>query len=405
MTSSKKNLLFNGLILLLLSFQFSAYILIWAQLLDDPSLKGMDFISFYTAGKIFDLGLYNQLFDLALQKQVQWEIVSPDTFSGGVNLSQHPPYLAPLLGLVIVDDFLTSYIRWSLVRLIVCAVIWYSVYVFLLQRGWRKDHAVLYGLAFILFFPFFLGWLGGQDTAFILLGILMWVLGLLNGQDKKAGAGLALASLSPLVPFVLSIPMMLSRWKAGAWFVVSMIGLAVYSLLMIGFEGGRQFIDLMLLSSQGEGYGLNQTRMYNLLGLLLRGLPDSFHDIARLTSWIFFALVILVSSWFWHRHRDTLRIEHIALTVLVSTFALPHLHIHGLSYLLIPALAHALLVYEKGREFEALCFLPVFSVIMLIASFVAPPFLNYGLYYFFMAYLFFILWNAIKRNADGKALA
>lgn len=405
MTSSKKNLLFNGLILLLLSFQFSAYILIWAQLLDDPSLKGMDFISFYTAGKIFDLGLYNQLFDLALQKQVQWEIVSPDTFSGGVNLSQHPPYLAPLLGLVIVDDFLTSYIRWSLVRLIVCAVIWYSVYVFLLQRGWRKDHAVLYGLAFILFFPFFLGWLGGQDTAFILLGILMWVLGLLNGQDKKAGAGLALASLSPLVPFVLSIPMMLSRWKAGAWFVVSMIGLAVYSLLMIGFEGGRQFIDLMLLSSQGEGYGLNQTQMYNLLGLLLRGLPDSFHDIARLTSWIFFALVILVSSWFWHRHRDTLRIEHIALTVLVSTFALPHLHIHGLSYLLIPALAHALLVYEKGREFEALCFLPVFSVIMLIASFVAPPFLNYGLYYFFMAYLFFILWNAIKRNADGKALA
>lgn len=405
MTSSKKNLLFNGLILLLLSFQFSAYILIWAQLLDDPSLKGMDFISFYTAGKIFDLGLYNQLFDLDLQKQVQWEIVSPDTFSGGVNLSQHPPYLAPLLGLVIVDDFLTSYIRWSLVRLIVCAVIWYSVYVFLLQRGWRKDHAVLYGLAFILFFPFFLGWLGGQDTAFILLGILMWVLGLLNGQDKKAGAGLALASLSPLVPFVLSIPMMLSRWKAGAWFVVSMIGLAVYSLLMIGFEGGRQFIDLMLLSSQGEGYGLNQTQMYNLLGLLLRGLPDSFHDIARLTSWIFFALVILVSSWFWHRHRDTLRIEHIALTVLVSTFVLPHLHIHGLSYLLIPALAHALLVYEKGREFEALCFLPVFSVIMLIASFVAPPFLNYGLYYFFMAYLFFILWNAIKRNADGKALA
>lgn len=405
MTSSKKNLLFNALILLLLSFQFSAYILIWTQLLDDPSLKGMDFISFYTAGKIFDLGLYNQLFDLALQKQVQWEIVSPDTFSGGVNLSQHPPYLAPLLGLVIVDDFLTSYIRWSLVRLIVCAVIWYSVYVFLLQRGWRKDHAVLYGLAFILFFPFFLGWLGGQDTAFILLGILMWVLGLLNGQDKKAGAGLALASLSPLVPFVLSIPMMLSRWKAGAWFVVSMIGLAVYSLLMIGFEGGRQFIDLMLLSSQGEGYGLNQTQMYNLLGLLLRGLPDSFHDIARLTSWIFFALVILVSSWFWHRHRDTLRIEHIALTVLVSTFALPHLHIHGLSYLLIPALAHALLVYEKGREFEALCFLPVFSVIMLIASFVAPPFLNYGLYYFFMAYLFFILWNAIKRNADGKALA
>lgn len=405
MTSSKKNLLFNGLILLLLSFQFSAYILIWAQLLDDPSLKGMDFISFYTAGKIFDLGLYNQLFDLALQKQVQWEIVSPDTFSGGVNLSQHPPYLAPLLGLVIVDDFLTSYIRWSLVRLIVCAVIWYSVYVFLLQRGWRKDHAVLYGLAFILFFPFFLGWLGGQDTAFILLGILMWVLGLLNGQDKKAGAGLALASLSPLVPFVLSIPMMLSRWKAGAWFVVSMIGLAVYSLLMIGFEGGRQFIDLMLLSSQGEGYGLNQTRMYNLLGLLLRGLPDSFHDTARLTSWIFFALVILVSSWFWHRHRDTLRIEHIALTVLVSTFALPHLHIHGLSYLLIPALAHGLLVYEKGRVVEALCFLPVFSVIMLIASFVAPPFLNYGLYYFFMAYLFFILWNAIKRNADGKALA
>jgi hypothetical protein len=127
------NIILFGLICL----QVSIYAFIWGNLLNDPSLKGMDFISFYTAGRIANEGKYHELFDLDTQRSIQWKVVSPDTFPGGVNLSQHPPYLSPLLAVVMTDDFVQAYFRWSIVRLLIIGVVGYLVWKFLLIHHWE----------------------------------------------------------------------------------------------------------------------------------------------------------------------------------------------------------------------------------------------------------------------------
>jgi hypothetical protein len=368
---------------LLISGQIALYAFMWVRLLSDPSLKTMDFISFYTAGRIARQGQYSQLFNLDTQRTVQHMIVAADAFPGGVNLSQHPPYLAPLLSLLAVDDFVQAYVLWTAVRVVVMIICGVLIWRFLLGRGWRPLRAILAALASLLFFPFFLGLLGGQDTAFIVLGLLLWMFGLVEKREVRAGFGLALASLSPLIVAALGPPLLAARRKAGLWFILSMGLLGLYSLALIGLQGGRDFVSLMGLSSQGEGYGLNQPKMYNLLGLLLRSLPASSVELSRLISWAAFGLSIILLVILWWNRRENLKIEHVGIAVVISVFTLPHLHAHALSYLLLPLLASITLLHERGHQTLAMLLIPLTSTLALLSIFMDSE-INFAVYYALM---------------------
>lgn len=387
-------------VILLLAVQISGYVLMVSQLLGDDSLKGMDFISFYTAGQIARQGQYSQLFDLDTQREVQWQIVSPDTFPGGVNLSQHPPYLAPLLSLLMVDDFVTAYLLWTVVRVVMMIVCAALLWRFFLRRGWTQLDAALCALASLAFFPFFLGLLGGQDTVFIVLGLLLWMIGLIEKRELQAGIGLALASLSPLIVLVLGVPMLALRRKAGSWFLVSMLGLGLYSLAMIHVQGVLDFISLMRLSSQGEGYGLNQANMYNLIGLLLRAFPNLGADLTRIIGWIGFGFAVFGLVILWWGKGVSLRMELIGVAVVAGVFTLPHLHSHGLSYLLLPLLIGCVLLYERGYQTAAVLLIPMTSILLFVFIFLPPGF-NFAIYYLLMFSLAAGLWLSYARRVTA----
>jgi hypothetical protein len=360
---------FEWLPLILLSFQLVLYAFIWLRLLGDPSLRGMDFISFYTAGRLARAGDYHQLYNLTAQSAVQAPIAGAEAFPGGVNLSQHPPYLAPLLALIAGDDFTRSYVLWTLVRLIVMAACGELIWRFLLRRGWGRRTAWLGALGCLTFFPFFLALLSGQDTAFILLGLLLWMFALLEGHELQAGFGLALASLSPTIAGALGLPLLALRRRAAGWFVLGLLLLAVCSLLLVGVQGAKDFLGLLRLSSQGGGYGLNQLQMYNLLGLLLRNAPGLNPGTARGIAWGAALLSVAGLCMLWWKMRQSLGIELIGIAVILGVFTSPHLHVHGLSYLLLPALGLMIILWERGRRFAALLFLPLTSTLMLLFAF------------------------------------
>ena len=378
---------------LLISGQIALYVFMWFRLLGDPSLKGMDFISFYTAGRIARQGSYPLLFDLDSQRAVQHTIVAADTFAGGVNLSQHPPYLAPLLSLLAVDDFIQAYILWTLVRLAVMGICGKLIHRFLARSGWDPLSALLGTFGALSFFPFFLGLLGGQDTAFIMLGLFLWMFGLLGADDAWSGIGLALASLSPLISGALGLPLLASRKKAGLWFVAAISGLGLYSLSLIGAQGGKDFLGLMRLSSQGEGFGLNRSAMYNLLGFLLRTFPSLGAREASLISWAAFGISIIVVIVLWWNKRENLRVEHIGIAVVLAVFSLPHLHAHGLSYLLLPLFGAATIFYKRDFKSLAQVLMPVVSMLLLVSTFMSAS-VNYAAYYLLMLVL-----------ADGMGLS
>src|SRR5687767_7976873 len=96
-----------------LALLVAIYAQLWIGLLSMPALGGVDFISFYTAGRIARAGAYAQLYDLETQHAIQLPIVGPDFVPGGTLLYLRLPLLAPLFGMIADDHYSTAYLFWA----------------------------------------------------------------------------------------------------------------------------------------------------------------------------------------------------------------------------------------------------------------------------------------------------
>lgn len=97
----------------------------------------------------------------------------------------------------------------------------------------------------------------------------------------------------------------------------------------------------------------------------------------------------------WWKDRDKLNFFHIGLSVLLGTFMSPHLHLHGLSFLIIPLLSISIALYSKHRNLS-IFLTPLISFSLFVTEFVFPA-LRYGVSYIVFAFLavgLFILYRS-----------
>jgi hypothetical protein len=373
---------------LLIIGQTALYAFMWLRLLGDPSLKTMDFISLYATGRLIRSGDYRQIYNPEAEAVIQ-RGVAGSTYDDPL-IFNHPPHVTPILGLIASDDYVLAYIYWTISGLLVLSVCVELIRRFLLRSGWDARSAWLGAFGSVTFFPIFISLLGGQDTVYTLIGLLVWMFALLKRDEIFAGLGLAFAALSPTIAGALALPLLASRRRAGGWFIAGMLGLAVYSLALVGWQGGLDFLYLLRTSSAGVYYGINWSAMYNLLGLLVRTFPTVEIETIRLAAWIFAALSILSMCIFWWNKQDRLNIRHIGIAVVLSTFTAPHLHLHGLSFLILPLLGMITLLHERGNKKTALILIPAVSTVLLVILFVAPDW-SYAAYDLLMAAMVFVL--------------
>ena len=353
-------------VFLLLGIQIALYAFMWFRLLRDPSLKTMDFVSFYAVGRLIRAGEYGHIYDLESEAVVQRQVVGGDY--DDPLIFNHPPYITPLQALIADDDYVRAYEYWSVIRFLVMVLCGELIRRHLIRSGWGKLHAWLGALGGMTFFPVFIGLLGGQDTVFTLIGLLIWMFALLKKEEISAGLGLALATLSPTIAGALALPLLASRRRTGWWFIAVSLGLAIYSLLLVGVQGLGDLLDLLRLSSQGRYYGFDWPGMYNFLGLLVRAFPKLNLETARLIAWAVVFISISGMCFYWWNRREQINGRHIGIAVTLATFTSPHLNLHGLSFLLLPALGLMVILWERGWKNSALCLLPMMSGLMLIST-------------------------------------
>jgi len=294
-----------------IALQIFLYAAAWRTVLPKES----DFPAFYSAARIWHEGGNPYELEKQCDRQIPIRGVPCLPFA-------HPPLLLPLVSLISNDDFVSSYHRWTALLLIVVLLCTYPLYK--LGNDWKNS------VQSILFMPVVVSLALGQDTPFILLGVLLWLWLLLAGKDFWAGLALSLSVLKPQLAVLFGVPLLFARPKAFAGFCTGGLALLLYSFALVGSEGFAGLISIVRVLAQGQGYGVNTSVMISVTGLLVRA------GWSPVWSWAFFALALIVVSWLWRRFG--VATPTLSLGIILALFCAPHLHFHDLSLLNGPIL-------------------------------------------------------------------
>ena len=337
------------LIALGLVFLASAYALLMASYVSTPDeFRKADFIAFYSAGRVgreYGLG---KVYDLQHEAEAQAQVSGVSVDPGNFLTPNHPPFLYPFLSLLAGWDYRTAYFGYALLLVLLVLTGLPALYLVLRQNGWPRLQTweVLVGV--LTFEPFFISILKGQDSAVLLAGGLLWFCGLCREDDLLAGLGLSLTLIRPQIAILLAFPMFFKRRKAFGWFCLGGLGLGFYSFLLVGWGGAKDYLHLLAISSNGAGFGLAETAMFNFTGLIMRITSMTNAGVIHALGWGLFGISLIGLCVFLWRSK---KIGHtqVAALVCVSLFASPHLHYHDLALLAVPLLGLSIVTVKAGR--------------------------------------------------------
>jgi hypothetical protein len=371
-----------------------SYLGIWVRLINNPAERtGADFIHFYSAGRIAQLHGPSHVYNLALQHDIEEEQVGFPLATDQVLPYNHLPFLIPILQIIIVADYVSSFYRWVILMILIY-VLGFTLFAQLLQKASIERRSILVAtIGGSLFLPLFFSLMNGQDTAILFLGAAVWVYGLISGKPMLAGIGLSLTTIRPHIALLLSLPMLFHQRKIFLGFILGSGALAILSVAILGIQGTYEFIHILLLTAGGTWYGMKQHAMFNLIGLLMRTIPWLGQDTIRLMGWVIYGSTIIGLCILWARSQGPLS-ERIGLTVTLALFVAPHLHFHDLTLLLIPIYEFMRMNRElTNMETPIAVTLPVAISLLLLLSNISP-FFQYTIPYLMMlaliAYPFFI---------------
>ncbi len=349
---------------------FISYVGVWIRLINDPVERtGSDFIAFYSAGRVAQnrgaARVYNPLFI----QQIQEEQVGFSLVPGQVLLYNHPPFLIPLLQIIISSNYVASFYRWIILLSVLYLIGITILSQTLKQAGVDQSSTLLTAVGAALFLPVFFSLMNGQDTALLLLGATLWMYGLLSGKEYLAGFGLSLTTVRPHIALLLAIPMLFRYRKVFLGFLVGSGVLVLLSLFIIGPNGAREYINVLMMSAGGEWYGIKQNVMFNLIGLLTRTAPWLKAGTIRTLGWIVYGIALIVLCIFWFKTKD-IKNGYIGLSITLTLLFVPHLHFHDLALLLIPIYELVLRSTESGYLKTSIATLTpiVVSLLFLISN-------------------------------------
>ena len=378
---------------------FVSYLGIWIRFISDPVERtGADFIHFYSAGRIAQSEGAGQVYDLTLQQKIEEQQVGFQLAPSQVLPYNHLPFLIPILQTIVSTDYVNSFYRWVLIMIIIFITGIIILGRILTENGVDRRSILLASIGSFLFLPLFFSLMNGQDTALLFLGAAIWMYGLVTKREMITGLGLSLTTVRPHIALVLALPMLFSYRKAFMGFTIGSIILALISFLIIGVDGTRGFIDIMLISAAGEGYGMKQYAMYNLIGILMRILLWLEAATIRAIGWIVYGFTIVILCIFWARSKN-LEAGKIGLTVILALFTVPHLHFHDLTLLLIPIyeLIHHSVGNARLKTSTATVIPIAISLLLLLGN--ISPLLQYTFPYLIMIILIAYLYSS-KLNTS-----
>jgi hypothetical protein len=364
------------------------YSALWVRMITSAAERtGTDFIAFYSAGRIALTGRVYEAYLPQVQQAAEENVLGFTIAIEELAPFVHPPFIIPPLALIAYLPYVSAFYAWAIILLAI-----FSIAVYFLYRAIPPgdDRGVLIASS-LLFFPIFVSILNGQDSALLLLGAAVWYYGLVKGNDRLAGLGLALTVIRPHIALLLAIPFLFRGRRVWWWFLAGASGLALFSFLVVGLRGTVNFLHILTISASGEGYKTNEIAMVNFLGLLRRLVPTLAPEPTRVISWVTYFIGIVFLSVLWARS-EQIKAKHAGAAILVAILAAAHLHYHDLVLLLIPLFSViAIIKSEKYLNQGITRYFPLIASWLLIGS-NFHPLLKYSIPYLLGLVLAVSLW-------------
>ncbi|MEI6289895.1 MAG: glycosyltransferase 87 family protein [Chloroflexota bacterium] len=365
------------------------YVLLTARMLNDPVQRtASDFMPYYAAGMIAHREGIARIYELNLQRAVEQSQVNFQLGEKQFLIYNHPPYLIPVLSILVSPNYILSFSFWMILLGLAGAASICTLQKILGGIPTNLKRTIIFSA--LLFQPVFTSIVNGQDTLFILLGLSFFVYNMFKGNENIAGLGLALLTLRPQMVIFFALPVFIWSRKAFRSFFLGAALLTFISLLMLGQQGSLDFIQTLRISSSGEWFGMNEAAMFNLLGLSLRLFPGADLFLMRQAAWILFIGSAILTAILFARIKMDPE-DKFALSAIIFILVSPHLHYHDLSLLLIPAF---ILVrkFEKS-EFSLMKKMSMYilaaSLLVFFSNFV--PVLFYTVPYLLMGLMVFVI--------------
>ena len=331
--------------LLIAVITIAAYVVIFRLALQKGLSEHLDFVAPYSAARMIRAGAGRQLYDYDAQLQAQQEFFpnrrKPLLFN-------HPAFEALVFLPLASLSFNGAYLLWAGVNLALLLGALRLAFPYL--RDLRQAlHPGVMVVSIFSFFPAFVAVMQGQDSLLLLVTYAWFFVSLKKGQELRAGALLGLAMIrfhlvaAFLLPFVVR-----RRWKVLGGFFAALGALGLISVMLTGWEGPKQYLDLLWLMNQGarnattpdDPFLIHANAMPNLRGFLSAQFGGVVPEIV-LTA-VLGILSLFLLGWSIRRGMGERRVEetgldlpfalHATVVVLVSY----HLHLHDASLLLLP---------------------------------------------------------------------
>ena len=331
--------------------------------------EGVDFRWFYAVGKVFREYGPSHVYDLDLARIYQAQVAGAPVGTVRLALPNHPPFVYPLVALLAGLDFRNAYYCYLVLILLITTPLMVVVYRSLRKENWPRLESLIVVVSLVLFEPFFTSLLRGQDTYLLFLGGLFLLSGRMLEKDWLAGLGLGLMLIRPQIGFALALPFLFRQRKIWWWFLATAAVLGMYSFAQVGWTGAMKYLHVLSLSTGVEGFGWDEVGMFNLVGLLIRIAPGLDLDVVHAIGWGFYAVTLagLGTLWRWSK---SIRPWHLALAVVLSLFAAPHLHYYDLALLAIPIVGLGVTGVKNSRfkVLPAAAMLTMASLFLLAAE-------------------------------------
>jgi hypothetical protein len=309
------------------------YSLYWVNLLNDPDQRtGSDFIGFYNFGRIMQEKGIQSIYDIDEQRRIEEEVVGhPVT----VIFYTHLPFIAPIAAALVDENYIASFQRWALILILLNAL---NVYILATQldlKRFTRQNSLLLILGAFFFDPTASGFVNGQDIALVLLGMALWLKGMISQNHFLAGLGLSLTTVRPQAALFLAIPFFFKQRNVFWGFALGSSILAGFSVWLLKLDGTLKFIEALRYIESTIWLEAHSFDMPTISGIIRRNFTLTEPAIAKTLVWLCYLFGILAFS-IWWRRSDKITERHIGLISIFAVFLLPYAHYHELTLLLIP---------------------------------------------------------------------